>query len=107
MYNIDLGVGKLWAAWIGGLNAEAISPGIGSYFKQTFDVRLKDIQLGPVPGSLALVLIGNYEKGGTFTQEYDASGDIVDLTNPLHTDSAWGIGGRRHLYSPLWSRRRQ
>jgi maltoporin len=93
VYNIDLGVGKLWAAWIGGLNAEDISPGIGSYFKQTFDVRLKDIQLGPIPGSLALVLIGNYEKGGTFTQDYDPSGDIVDLTNPLHTDSAWGIGG--------------
>jgi maltoporin len=93
VYNIDLGVGKLWAAWIGGLNAQDISPGIGSYFKQTFDVRLKDIQLGPVPGSLALVLIGNYEKGGTFTQDYDASGNIVDLTNPLHTDSAWGIGG--------------
>jgi maltoporin len=93
VYNIDLGVGKLWAAWIGGLNAQDISPGIGSYFKQTFDVRLKDIQLGPIPGSLALVLIGNYEKGGTFTQDYDASGNIVDLTNPLHTDSAWGIGG--------------
>ena len=93
VYNIDLGVGKLWAAWIGGLNAQDISPGIGSYFKQTFDLRLKDIQLGPIPGSLALVLIGNYEKGGTFTQDYDASGNIVDLTNPLHTDSAWGIGG--------------
>src|ERR1700741_390996 len=60
VYNIDLGVGKLWAAWIGGLNAEAISPGIGSYFKQTFDVRLKDIPLGPDPGSLSLVLVGYY-----------------------------------------------
>jgi len=93
VYNIDVGLGKLAVAWLGGLNAEDISPGIGSYFKQTFDVRLKDISLGPIPGSLALVLIGNYEKGGTFTQEYDASGNIVDLTNPLHTDSAWGIGG--------------
>jgi maltoporin len=93
VYNIDLGIGKLWAAWIGGLNAEDISPGIGSYFKQTFDLRLKNIQLGPIPGNLALVLIGNYEKGGTFTQDYDANGNIVDLTNPLHTDSAWGIGG--------------
>jgi maltoporin len=93
VYNIDVGVGKLALAWLGGLNAEDISPGIGSYFKQTFDARLKDISLGPIPGSLALVLIGNYEKGGTFTQEYDAAGDIVDLTNPLHTDSAWGIGG--------------
>lgn len=91
--NIDLGIGKLNVAWLGGLNAQDISPGIGSYFKQTFDARLKDISLGPIPGSLALVLIGNFEKGGTFTQEYDAAGNIVDLTNPLHTDSAWGIGG--------------
>jgi maltoporin len=93
VYNIDLGIGKLWAAWIGGLNAEDISPGIGSYFKQTFDLRLKNIQLGPIPGSLALVFLGNYEKGGTFTQTYDGDGNIVDLTNPLHTDSAWGVGG--------------
>jgi maltoporin len=103
VYNIDVGVGKLALAWIGGLNAQDISPGIGSYFKQTFDVRLKDIQLGPIPGSLALVLIGNFEKGGTFTQQYSPGttvngvfqqqGNIINLTNPLHTDSAWGIGG--------------
>ena len=93
MYNIDVGIGKIWAAWIGGLNAQEISPGLGSYFKQTFDVRLKEIQLGPIPGNLAVVLIGNYEKGGTFTQQYDANGNITDLSNPLHTDSAWGIGG--------------
>ena len=93
VYNIDVGIGKIWAAWIGGLNAQEISPGLGSYFKQTFDVRLKDIQLGPIPGHLALVLIGNFEKGGTFTQQYDANGNIINLTNPLHTDSAWGIGG--------------
>jgi maltoporin len=101
VYNIDAGIGKIWAAWIGGLNATDISPGIGSYFKQTFDLRLKDINLGV--GKLALVLIGNFEKGGTFTQTYSSGqitnsefipeGDVVDLTNPLHTDSAWGIGG--------------
>ena len=91
--NIDLGIGQLNFAWLGGLNAQDISPGIGSQFKQTFDARLKNIQLGPIPGTIALVVIGNYEKGGTFTQDYDAAGDITDLTNPLHTDSAWGIGG--------------
>ena len=91
--NIDLGIGKLNVAWLGGLAAQDISPGIGSYFKQTFDARLKDISLGPIPGTLALVLIGNYEKGGTFTQDYDSAGNIVNLTNPLHTDAAWGIGG--------------
>jgi maltoporin len=104
VYNIDVGIGKLYAAWINGLNAENISPGIGAYDKQTFDLRLRNISLGPIPGNLNLILIGNYEKGGTFTQEYspgftDSSGvfqqqgNIVDLTNPLHTDSAWGIGG--------------
>jgi maltoporin len=27
VYNIDVGVGKLWLAWLGGLNADDISPG--------------------------------------------------------------------------------
>jgi len=107
VYNIDVGIGKIWAAWIGGLSAEQISPDIGSNFKQTFDLRLKDIQLGP--GKLALVLIGNFERGGTYTQEYTngtlttlagtdeegfaPSGSIVDLANPIRVGSAWGIGG--------------
>src|SRR5258708_12941701 len=39
------------------------------------------------------VLIGNFEKGTTFTQSYDNNGNIVNLANPLHADSAWGIGG--------------
>ena len=91
--DIDVGVGKLWLAWLGGLNDNFISPSIGTLFKHTFDVRLKDISLGPIPGHLALVLIGNYEKGGTFNQTYDNAGNIVKLTNPLHIGQAWGIGG--------------
>jgi LamB porin len=103
VYNIDVGIGKLWLAWLGGLNANVEGPNLGSMFKQTFDVRLKDISLGPIPGSLELVLLGNFEKGGTFTQTYGTGstvngvfqpdGQIVNLTNPLHFDSAWGIGG--------------
>jgi maltoporin len=93
VYNIDAGIGKLYLAWLGGLNDTELSPDIGTLFKQTWDVRLRNISLGPVPGNLNLVLIGNYEKGGTFTQDYNASGDIVDLTNPIHFDAAWGIGG--------------
>jgi maltoporin len=89
--NIDAGIGKLWFAWLGGLDDQIISPSIGTLFKHTFDLRLKDINVGV--GKLALVLIGNYEKGGTFTQGYDSAGDIINLTNPLHTDAAWGIGG--------------
>jgi maltoporin len=93
VYNIDVGIGKLYAAWIGGLNASELSPDIGTLFKHTFDLRLRNINLGSLPGNLSLVLIGNYEKGGTFNQGYSTTGSIVDLTNPLHTNQAWGIGG--------------
>jgi maltoporin len=114
--NINVGIGQLNIAWIGGLNDNFIAPDIGSFFKHTFDVRLKNINVGV--GTLALVLIGNYEKGGTFTQGYSngqnftqsvggvpstvfvPNGDLVTMTNPttglpqpLHTDAAWGIGG--------------
>jgi maltoporin len=89
--NINVGIGQLNIAWLGGLDASNISPGIGSYFKHTFDVRLEKINVGV--GTLALVLIGNVEKGGTFNQTYDVNGNIVSLTNPVHTNTAWGIGG--------------
>ena len=93
VYNIDVGIGKLWLALLGGLNDSFLSPSIGTFFKHTFDVRLKGIELGPIPGSLQLVLIGNVEKGGTFTQGYDSAGNPTNLSNPVHSDSAWGIGG--------------
>src|SRR5258707_11780142 len=60
-------------------------------FKHTCDVRLKDIDVGF--GKLALVLIGNFQKGATFNQTYDVNGNLTNLANPVHTDSAWGIGG--------------
>ena len=90
--NINVGIGQLNFAWIGGLNDSFLSPCIGTFFKHTFDLRLKNIQLGPIPGSFALVLIGNYEKGGTFTQGYSNggnpsngfanNGNLIPLTNP-------------------------
>src|SRR5258707_6656301 len=102
--NIDVGIGKLNIAWLGGLNDSFIGPNIGTFFKHTFDIRLKDINVGI--GSLALVLIGNFEKGGTFTQTYDpVTGQLISLgaltsegsvTSPataVHTDSACGIDG--------------
>jgi maltoporin len=91
VHDIDVGIGKLWLAWIAGLDDNRASPGIGSMFKHTFDVRLKNINIGP--GQLTLVLLGNYEKGGTFTTTYDNFGNPINLTNPLHYDSGWGIGG--------------
>jgi len=89
--NIDVGIGKLWIAWLEGLNANFEGPDIGTLEKQTFDVRLKNINVGF--GQLMAVLIGNVERGGTFTQDYDSIGNLTTLTNPLHVDSAWGIGG--------------
>jgi maltoporin len=89
--NIDVGIGKLSVAWLEGLDGNFESPSIGTLAKQTFDVRLKDINVGI--GTLMAVLIGNVERSDTFTQDYDAAGNLVNLTNPLHVDSAWGIGG--------------
>jgi maltoporin len=47
--NIDVGIGHLNVAWLGGLAVQDISPGIGSYFKQTFDARLKVFRLDRFP----------------------------------------------------------
>jgi maltoporin len=91
VYNIDVGIGKLAIAWLGGLNDNFVSPSVGTLFKHTFDVRLKDIDVGF--GKLALVLIGNFQKGATFTQTFDLNGNLTNLANPVHTNSAWGIGG--------------
>ena len=91
VHDIDVGIGKLWLAWIGGLDDNREGPGLGSMFKHTFDVRLKNINIGP--GQLELVLLGNFEKGGTFTTTYDQFGNPINLSNPIHFDSGWGIGG--------------
>ncbi|HXM25545.1 MAG TPA: carbohydrate porin [Chthoniobacterales bacterium] len=92
--NIDVGIGKLWLAYLGGLDDDINSPNTGSFYKHTLDVRLKDIQIGP--GKLMLVLIGNYEKGTTFTKDFNgnllAAGDAI-LTHPVRTQDAYGIGG--------------
>src|SRR5258708_27838397 len=92
--NIDLGIGKLWVAYLGGLDDDIASPNTGSFYKHSLDIRLKDIAIGP--GKLMLVLIGNYEKGTTFTKDFNgnllAAGDAV-LTHPVRTDDAYGIGG--------------
>jgi maltoporin len=85
--NIDLGIGKLWLAYLGGLDDDIASPNTGSFYKHSLDVRLKDIQIGP--GKLMLVGIANYEKGSTFTRAFDGS----TLPNPIRTSDAYGIGG--------------
>jgi maltoporin len=89
--NIDLGIGKLWLAYLGGLDDTMFSTATGTFYKHTFDVRLKDINVGF--GKLELVLLANYEKGTTFTEGYDSEGNHIKLTNPVETGDAWGIGG--------------
>src|SRR5260221_7221672 len=62
--NIDLGIGKLWVAYLGGLDDDIASPTTGSFYKHSLDVRLKDIAVGP--GKFMLFGGGNYETGTTF-----------------------------------------
>jgi maltoporin len=85
--NIDVGIGKLWIAYLGGLDDDITSPNEGSFYKHTVDVRLKDIQLGP--GRLMLVGIGTYEKGSTFTLDFNGN----RLANPVRTSDGYGLGG--------------
>jgi maltoporin len=89
--NIDVGIGKLWVAYLGGLDDSMFSTATGTFYKHSLDVRLKDISVGP--GKLMLVGIANYEKGTTFTQGYDGEGNTIRLNNPVHTSDAWGLGG--------------
>jgi maltoporin len=89
--NIDVGLGKLWIAYIGGQDDTLVSTATGTFYKHSLDVRLKDIDVGF--GKLMLVGIANYEKGTTFTQGYDAEGNVISLANPLHISDAWGLGG--------------
>ena len=92
VYNIDVGLGKLALAYFGGLDDTLVSHTSGTFYKHTLDLRLKDISLGGA-GSLMAVLVGNYEKGTTFTDGYDSEGNRITLANPLRTSGAWGIGG--------------
>jgi maltoporin len=85
--NIDVGIGKLWLAYLGGLDNDLNSPNTGSFYKHTLDARLKDIQIGP--GKLMLVGIANYEKGTTFTENFNG----IPLANPVRTSDAYGLGG--------------
>ena len=80
VYNIHLGPGNLYLAWLGnnndnlneatgfngasGLSTFNNNDTVGNLYKQTFDVRYKDIDV--CFGKLSFVLIGNYIKGDTF-----------------------------------------
>src|ERR1700730_9968711 len=106
VYNIHLGPGNLYLAWLGnnqdnlneatgfngasGLSTFNKNDTVGNLYKQTFDVRYKDIDIGF--GKLSLVLIGNYIKGDTFElTKSDIFG--VSHTGVVKTQDQYGIGG--------------
>jgi maltoporin len=99
VYNIPLGPGTLWLAWLGNNNdnlnqGSAVSlfntqnDHVGNLYKQTFDIRYKDVDIGF--GKLSFVLIGNYIKGDTFQTANTASptGNVVERTSDMY-----GLGG--------------
>src|SRR5260221_8491266 len=95
---IDLGIGNLWVAYLGGIDDDIASPDTGSLYKHSLDVRLKDIVFGP--GKFMLFGVANYEKGTTFKTDFN--GNPLTVTNPVtgvthnvgvRTSDAWGIGG--------------
>jgi len=100
-YNIHLGPGNLYIAWIGdnhdnlGLmsNSNQFNT-VGNQFEQTFDIRYKDIDIGL--GKLSFVLIGNYAKGAEITPNggnnfTDIAGFVDNIT--VRSSDQYGIGG--------------
>jgi maltoporin len=104
-YNIHLGPGNLYIAWIGAnhdnLNLVNTpdqtfdSNGIGNQFEQTIDIRYKDVDIGF--GKLSFVLLGNYINGGqasgpnsnvTFTDVHGVKDTVI-----VNQSDAFGIGG--------------
>src|SRR3984893_10748866 len=108
VYNIPVGPGTLWLAWlgnnndnlneVGGLSLFNANDHVGNLYKQTFDVRYKDIDIGF--GKLAFVLIGNYVKGDTYETNFTSFGGTVgdvtfgrSVTGIVKTQDMYGLGG--------------
>ena len=106
VYNIHLGPGNLYLAWLGnnndnlneasgfngsnGLSAFNKFNHVGDFYKQTFDVRYKDIDV--CFGKLSFILIGNYIKGNEYElTQTDILG--VSHTGVVRTQDMYGIGG--------------
>jgi maltoporin len=91
--NIDLGIGKLNVAYLGGSedmvgNDTFNSQSIGAFYKHTLDIRLKDIDF--LGGKLQLIAEANYIKGGSFDVTSSQTGGP---SGTLHTGDAAGAGG--------------
>ena len=108
-YNIHLGPGNLWVAWLGNNNDNineastisafnAANSRVGDLYKQTVDIRYKDIDF--LCGKLSLVLIGSYVKGDTYESTFTAFGGNVggvtfgkSVTGIVQTSDMYGLGG--------------
>jgi maltoporin len=88
VYNIDVGIGKLWVAYLAGLDNDINSPHTGSFYKHNLDVRIHDIQLGGF-GKLMLFGLATYEKGSTFTVDFAGN----TLRDPVRVSDAYGLAG--------------
>jgi len=109
VYNIHLGPGNLYLAWLGDNNDNINEAGTvstfnsifnhtGPLFKNVFDVQYKDIDF--LCGKLSFVLIGNYIKGSTWEQSFTAFGGTANgttfgknVTGIIQTHDMYGIGG--------------
>jgi maltoporin len=108
VYNIPAGPGTLWLAWLGNNNDNLNENGgvslfnannhVGNLYKQTWDIRYKDVDIGF--GKLSFVLIGNYVKGDTYESNFTAFGGTVGdvtfgktVTGIVQTADMYGIGG--------------
>ena len=100
VYNIHAGPGTIWLAWLGGvvdnLNLQGTPTAfnnqshVGDLFKQTFDLRYKDIDIGF--GKLSLVGLFNYMKGSSW-QSTTQDGFGVNQTFINEVGDNWGAGG--------------
>jgi maltoporin len=100
-YNIHLGPGNLYVAWIGA-NHDSLDllgnptqfNALGDQFEQTWDVRYRDVDF--LCGKLNFIAIGNYIKGGVVTPNggttFTNVNGVTDTINVSSSD-AWGGGG--------------
>jgi maltoporin len=103
-YNINLGPGNLYIAWIADnhdnldlVNNATQFNSIGDQLQQTIDIRYKNIDIGF--GKLSFVAIGNYAKGGVVTGTGAGATttftDVLGIKDTINVTSsdAYGIGG--------------
>ena len=104
VYNINVGIGSLAIAYIGGIQAGTgnqffetnfnnvdlqVDGGQGNFYRHTLDLRLGDINF--LYGKFKFVLLGSYMKGGNFNVTTNST--TAGNTAKGHVDSSGGLGG--------------